>query len=112
MAQGINKYISAKQSTLSVTLKQGKSLPGSKPKYEIVRAHLIEDKKALEDRFDPFLNDFKNNKNKITGGSPEKDKVNNASPVWGVIGEKSKDNGHDYTNDLEIDLEIDLVRSQ
>ena len=57
---GINKYITAKQSTLSVTLKQGKSLPGSKPKYEIVRAHLIEDKKALEDRFDPFINDFKN----------------------------------------------------
>ena len=102
--QGINKYISAKQSTLSVTLKQGKSLPGSKPKYEIVRAHLIEDKKALEDRFDPFLNDFKNNKNKTAGGSPEKDKVNSGAPVWGIIGEKSK-NGHDHDTDLEIDLD-------
>ena len=66
---------------------------------------MIEDKKALEDRFDPFLNDFKNNKNKITGGSPEKDKINSASPVWGVIGEKSKNNGHDYNNEFEIDLD-------
>ena len=100
--QGINKYITAKQSKVSVTLKQGKSLPGSKPKYDIVRAHLIEDRKALEDRFDPFLNDFKN-KNKVTG-SP----VNSAS-VWETPangGEKSK-NGHDYINggDLEIDLD-------
>ena len=98
---GINKYIAAKQSTVSVTLKQGKSLPGSKPKYEIVRAHLIEDKKALEDRFDPFINDFKN-KSKVTGCP-----VSTAS-VWEELnaGEKSK-NGHDYNNgcDLEIDLD-------
>ena len=44
---GISKYVNPK-SNLSVTLKQNKPLPGSKPKYEIVRAHVNEDKKSFE----------------------------------------------------------------
>ena len=56
---GINRYLTSKQSTLSVTLKQAKSLPGIKPKYEIVRAHVNEDRRHYEDKFDPFLTDFK-----------------------------------------------------
>ena len=58
-SHGINRYLSTKQGTLSVTLKQGKVSSGSKPKYEIVRAHLNDDKKHYEDTFDPFLTDFK-----------------------------------------------------
>ena len=95
----ISKYVTAKQSSVSVTLKQGKTLPGSKPKYEIVRAHLNEDKKAFEDKFDPFLNDFKN-KNKVSQPAAAPD-------TWEDVAEdgRSKNGNHDTHGDLEIDLD-------
>jgi len=96
--QGINKYVTAKLSTVSVTLKQGKALPGSKPKYEIVRAHLNDDKKKLEDKFDPFVNEFKPRK-KINQPAPE---------TWEELvddpNEKQK-NGGNENGDFEIDLD-------
>jgi len=96
--QGINKYLTAKLSTVSVTLKQGKALPGSKPKYEIVRAHLNDDKKKLEDKFDPFVNEFK----------PRK-KVNQAiaPDTWEELADEANEkqkNGHE-NGDFEIDLD-------
>jgi hypothetical protein len=97
-SQGISNYVTAKLSTVSVTLKQGKALPGSKPKYEIVRAHLNDDKKKLEDKFDPFVNEFK----------PRK-KVNQtvAPDTWEELADDSNDkhkNGHE-NGDFGIDLD-------
>eukprot|EP00092_Neocalanus_flemingeri_P040368 GFUD01043966.1.p1 GENE.GFUD01043966.1~~GFUD01043966.1.p1 ORF type:complete len:1978 (-),score=498.59 GFUD01043966.1:399-6332(-) len=98
--QGINKYLTAKLSTVSVTLKQGKALPGSKPKYEIVRAHLNDEKKKLEDKFDPFVNEFK-----------PRQKINQpiAPDTWEELVDDPNDkqkNGHEQQNgDFEIDLD-------
>jgi len=96
--QGINKFLTAKLSTVSVTLKQGKVLPGSKPKYEIVRAHLNDDKKVLEDKFDPFVNEFKPKK---------KDNQPAAPDTWEeLVDEPSEHPKHNQDNgDCDIDLD-------
>ena len=96
----ISKYLTAKQTSLSVTLKQTKAY-NNKQKYEIVRAHINDEKKALEDKFDPFFKDFKtktqpNNKQdaaKITNGA---EKVQNGGNVENQV-----------TTDADI-AEIDL----
>jgi len=96
--QGINKYLTAKLSTVSVTLKQGKALPGSKPKYEIVRAHLNDDKKKLEDKFDPFVNEFKPRKKFIQPAAPD---------TWEELADDSNDKQKNVqeNGDFEIDLD-------
>ena len=96
----ISRYLTSKQSTLSVTLKQGKGGLGSKPKYEIVRAHLNEDKKHYEDKFDPFLTDFKP-KTKVVHPvvAPE-----NWEDLAEEVGKRNK-NGGTELSDQDIDLD-------
>lgn len=98
-AHGISRYLT-KQSTLSVTLKQGKVLQGSKPKYEIVRAHVNEDKKHYEDKFDPFLTDFKP-KTKVVHPVVAPD---NWEDLADDVNRKNN-NGSNEFSDQEIDLD-------
>lgn len=98
-SHGISRYLSTRQGTLSVTLKQGKVLTGSKPKYEIVRAHLNDDKKHYEDTFDPFLTDFKP-KTKVVPPVVAPD-------TWEELAEEASrrnNNGHELS-DQDIDLD-------
>ena len=94
----ISKYLTPKHSTLSVTLKgTGKPITaGVKPKHEIVRAHVNADKKVFEDKFDPFLNDFKP-RSKVVHPVVAPDSWEDQAD-----GEKSKNGNHENGDDIDL----------